>query len=337
MIVPDKVADEIRRVAVVFNPATGGKRATQRKRETKAALEQAQVEVLWCETTEEDSGEGHARRAVQEGAELVFVSGGDGTIRACASALAGTDIPLALLPAGTGNLLAVNFGVPLGLGDAIEVGLRGARARIDVGDSSSGKFVIMAGMGFDAAMLRDANPKLKSRFGALAYVLSALKHLRAPAAVYRVALDGKTPIERAAQCVLIANLGRLQGGIVALPDAEPDDGCFDVAIIKTGSVSRWLQVAWRLLRGRRDDDPRVETFLVRGVEVEVDRPVPVEFDGEVVPDARSFSARVQPSSLTLCVPAPSMEDERRAQPRERGNAKTPNWIPYSKKADRRLT
>src|SRR5207249_439378 len=126
------------------------------------------LEVLWLETTRQDPGRGLARKAVADGADLVMVAGGDGTVMACVTALAGTDVPLAVLPGGTGNLLANNFEIPRELDGALEVALRGDRRRLDVGAVGDDRFVIMCGIGFDAAMLRDADSELKARIGAVA-------------------------------------------------------------------------------------------------------------------------------------------------------------------------
>ncbi|HEV2921785.1 MAG TPA: diacylglycerol kinase family protein, partial [Actinomycetota bacterium] len=166
------------RVAVVFNPATGGGDSAGRERDTRQALDGAGLEVLWLETTPEDPGQGLTAKAVAEGVELVMAQGGDGTVMACVTGLAGTDVPLAVLPGGTGNLLATNFDIPAELEGAVEVALDGDRVRLDVAALDDDRFVVMGGVGFDAAMLRDADPRLKEHLGAVAYVLSGFKHLR---------------------------------------------------------------------------------------------------------------------------------------------------------------
>lgn len=171
----------VRRVAVVFNPATSPDDAPERKRDLQAALNAAGVEVVvWLETTKQEAGQGLTRQAVEQGVDLVLAAGGDGTVMACVTGLAASDVPLAVLPAGTGNLLALNLDLPSDLDDAVDVALHGDRRQLDVGalDGGADRFVIMSGLGFDAAMLRDANPTLKTRIGALAYVLSGLRQLR---------------------------------------------------------------------------------------------------------------------------------------------------------------
>jgi YegS/Rv2252/BmrU family lipid kinase len=291
------------RVAVVFNPATGGGDTSGRKRDTQQALEAAGPDVLWLETTPEDPGQGLTAKAVAEGVDLVMAQGGDGTVMACVTGLAGTDVPLAVLPGGTGNLLATNFDIPADLEGAVDVALHGDRVRLDVAAMDGDRFVVMGGIGFDAAMLRDADPKLKERVGAVAYVVSGLRNLRRRATRFRLRLDDRPPLERTGQGVLVGNLGRLQGGLPVMPDARPDDGQLDVAVLQTRTVADWLALAARVLLRRRRKDPQLETFQARRVEVHCDRRQPVERDGDPLDTPRDHLViEVVPAALTLCVP-----------------------------------
>jgi YegS/Rv2252/BmrU family lipid kinase len=291
-------------VAVVFNPATGGDDDAERRRhDTRAALEGAGLDVLWLETTKEDPGQGQTAKAVADAVDLVIAQGGDGTVMACVTGLAGTELPLAVLPGGTGNLLATNFDIPTDLEGAVEVALDGDRARLDVAALDDDRFVVMGGVGFDAAMLRDADPKLKEHLGAVAYVLSGFRHLRRRATRFRLGLDDRPPLERTGQGVLVGNLGRLQGGLPVLPDARPDDGLLDVAVLQTRTVLDWLSLAWRVLLRRRRKDPQLELFTARRVEIGCDRPQPVERDGDPLDEPRDHLViEVVPAALTLCVP-----------------------------------
>jgi YegS/Rv2252/BmrU family lipid kinase len=291
-----------RRVAVVFNPATGGGRTAGRRRDTEAALRGAGVEVLWLETTPEDPGQGRTREALERGVDLVMAQGGDGTVMACVTALAGTEVPLAVLPGGTGNLLATSFDIPSELEDAVAVALDGDRVRLDVAAMGEDRFVVMGGIGFDAAMLRDADPRLKERLGAIAYVLSGFRHLRRRATLFRLRLDDRPPIHRTGQGVLVGNLGRLQGGLPIMPDARPDDGILDVAVLQTRTVADWLTLAALVLLRRRRKDPWLELFRARRVEVRCDRPQPVERDGEPAEPRDHLVVEAVPLALTLCVP-----------------------------------
>ncbi|HEV3465225.1 MAG TPA: diacylglycerol kinase family protein [Actinomycetes bacterium] len=291
-----------KRVAVVFNPATGGGDTAGRKRDTQEALQGVGLEVLWLETTLEDPGQGLTAKALAEGVDLVMAQGGDGTVMACVTGLAGTEVPLAVLPGGTGNLLATNFDIPSELDEAVEVALEGDRVRLDVAAMEDDRFVVMGGIGFDAAMLRDADPRLKEHLGAVAYVLSGFKHLRRRVTRFQLRLDDRPPIERTGQGVLIGNLGRLQGGLPIMPDARPDDGLLDVAVLQTRTVLDWLTLATRVLLRRRRKDPQLEAFQARRVEIHCDTPQPVERDGDPADARDHLVVEVVPAALILCVP-----------------------------------
>ena len=291
------------RVAVVFNPATGGGETAGRRRDTQEALEGAGLEVLWLETTREEPGQGLTAKAVAEGVDLVMAQGGDGTVMACVTSLAGTDVPLAVLPGGTGNLLATNFDIPSELDEAVEVALEGDQVRLDVAAMDDDRFVVMGGIGFDAAMLRDADPRLKEHLGAVAYVLSGFKHMRRRATRFALRLDDRPPLERTGQGVLVGNLGRLQGGLPVMPDARPDDGLLDVAVLQTRTVLDWLALAVRVVLRRRRKDPQLELFQARRVEIDCDEPQPVERDGDPADPRDHLVVEVVPAALTLCVPS----------------------------------
>ncbi len=247
---------------------------------------------------------------------MVFVSGGDGTVRAVVEGLAGTDAALAILPGGTGNLLAVNLGVPSDAEEGIRLVLRGGRRTIDVGVADGQTFAIMAGMGLDAAMMQDAPTALKARAGSIAYVFSALKHLADDEMHVEVTVDGRTR-RRRARTVVVGNVGRLQAGTNLLPDAEPDNGHLEVAIIAPRNLQHWVQLLWGVVRGKSRVPSRE---VVRGREVSVvsDRPQPRQLDGDVIDPAERLDVTVRPDALHVCVYHPEeSEDLTRGAPGHR--------------------
>jgi diacylglycerol kinase family enzyme len=291
------------RSAVVVNPARV-RDLLERRQAIESALAAAGWPLpAWFETTPEDTGAGQARQAVEQGAELVFVCGGDGTVRSVIAGLIGTSAALAVLPAGTGNLLATNLGLPDDPAAGVKLAVENGRRRLDVGEVDGEVFAVMAGMGFDAAMMDDASSTLKARFGAPAYVLSAIRHLRDRPMRAVIRIDDEPPVTRRVRSVLVGNVGRLQGGITLLPDAQPDNGQLDVALLAPRSLWHWLTLAVAVLL-RRNRVPRMQILRGSRISIVSDRAQPRELDGDVIDPGRELTVVVRPGAIVLCVAQP---------------------------------
>jgi Sphingosine kinase and enzymes related to eukaryotic diacylglycerol kinase len=215
------------------------------------------AEPLWLETTIEDPGTGQARDAVARGADVVMACGGDGTVRAVAQALAGTGVAMGLVPAGTGNLLARTLGTPMDLVAATRIALTGDDRPVDVGrirvddDEDEQVFLVMAGTGFDAAIMENTPEALKGRVGPLAYVISGLRAMRGRRTRLTLTFDDGPPLRRRSRTVLVGNSGTLLGGLVLMPEATIDDGVLDVVNLAPKGVVGWVAVAARVITRRR--------------------------------------------------------------------------------------
>jgi diacylglycerol kinase family enzyme len=243
-----------------------------------------------------------AKQAVDEGCDVVFVAGGDGTVMAAATALAGSGVPLAILPTGTGNLLARNLDLPFTDEEAcLRIGLTGRDRAIDVGAVEDRKFVVMAGLGFDAAMMRDAPEELKKKVGWPAYVVSATKHLRGRGIRVALTLDDGEPLNRRVRTVVVGNVGKLQGNIPLLPDAVPDDGVLDVVVIAIRNVFDWVRVGSRVMRRADVPDRRMERFTAKHILIEASHAQPRQLDGDVIEDGRRLDIQVEAGALLVKV------------------------------------
>jgi YegS/Rv2252/BmrU family lipid kinase len=292
----------VNRAAVVHNPIRVTDLPALKRRVEPAMARAGWEPPLWLETTLEEPGAGLARQAVADGCDVVFVAGGDGTVMAVATALAGTGVPLAILPTGTGNLLARNLDLPFTDEQAcLRIGLTGRTRPIDVGAVEGRKFVVMAGLGFDAAMMRDAPEGLKKRVGWPAYVVSATKHLRGRGIRVTLTLDDGEPLHRRVRTVVVGNVGRLQGNFPLLPDAVPDDGVLDVVVIATRNVLDWARVGTRVLRRADVPDRRIERFTAKHVLIEASHSQPRQLDGDVIEDGRRLDIQVEAGALLVKV------------------------------------
>jgi len=264
----------------------------------------------WLETSVADPGGGQTRQAVSDGAGVVFAAGGDGTVMACANALLGTGVALAVLPFGTGNLLARNLGVSMRTTEAVALATGEGRRQLDVGLVEDRCFLIMAGMGLDAAMLHDAPAVLKARIGWPAYGLAAMRHLCTLPMTVEISLDGAPPFTRQARTVLVGNCGRLQGGIRLMPEAMPDDGVLDVAVLMPPRRRNWLALAWALLRQQRTP-PSMEVFQAAHIAIRSDQQHPRQLDGELIEPSHALTVDIRPGALWLCVPPPVAGERQR--------------------------
>jgi YegS/Rv2252/BmrU family lipid kinase len=295
------------RAAVIVNPIKVGDGVAFRRKVTRSLAVRGYEEPLWLETRIDDAGNAMAKRAIEHEPDLVLVAGGDGTVRVVCAALANTGIPVGVIPAGTGNLLARNLHIPLDLDDALERILEGRDRRIDLvtvsGDGlDTDRFAVMAGLGLDAAIISEAPPHLKAQIGWTAYLVSAARNINHPSVHVRIRLDDAEPVERRVRTVVIGNVGMLQANIPLLPDARPDDGLIDVVVIAPRRVTQWPLVFWRVMTRTKRTEMYLERFTGRRVEITAAADVQRQLDGDGIGMGRSLTAEVEPGSLVVRVP-----------------------------------
>ncbi len=315
-------APPLRRMAVVVNPTKlEGDGSEQKGVIERACTEQGWDTPLFLETDEHDVGFGQARAALAEGVDLVCAFGGDGTVRAVAQEMVGSGVPIGLLPGGTGNLLARNLELPTDdLGRAVEVAIAGRNRHIDVGwmtldpsdadleehvgeGATEGQrrhaFLVMAGLGLDAAIMNDTSEQLKARIGWTAYVPAGLKNLLIERFKARLTLDDGQPMELRARTILVGNCGKLTGGINLMPDAEPDDGTLDVVVLSPKGIAAWASVIARLVTKSDRTTRTLDRFRCQKAGIHVDHAQQIELDGDIVGEARHLEIEVQPRALIV--------------------------------------
>jgi diacylglycerol kinase family enzyme len=254
-------------------------------------------------TTPGETGSAAARRALEIGADLVIACGGDGTVRACAEVLAGTAVPLAIVPAGSANLTSNALGLPARVEAALRVAFEGHERQIDLGVADGITFAAMAGIGLDAAVVGAASAVLKRLAGWTAYAAAAAGQVLRPRTMFTIRLDGREPLIRRAHSVTAGNSGALPGGFLIMPAARVDDGVLDVVVLAPADPFGWVDVGYRVLSRSRRDDPRLERYRARTVEISAEAELPRQVDGEVIAPARSLMVAVRPGVLKMRVPA----------------------------------
>ena len=281
------------------------------------------------ETSIEDPGTGATRTALQAGAAAVLVAGGDGTVRAVSEAMAGSDVPFAVLPGGTGNLFARNLLLPLSqpetMMDAVFTGfthpidIGWARLTRPDGTQEEHGFVVLAGMGLDAAMIANTSADLKRSVGWVAYLDGAARSLPG-AKPFRIVFqvdDGRLHSAKV-QSMLFANCGALPAGIALMPDASLDDGRMDIAVIQPsgplGWLGLWRKIWWdnsvlrrtragRRVLQRRGRDASIRYLAGHTAEAAMVAPTSIELDGDEFGTAVRMNCRVQQGALRIVLPA----------------------------------
>jgi diacylglycerol kinase family enzyme len=293
-----------RRAAVIVNPTKVADMEEERRAVSAYLAAAGWHQPWWLETRLDELGHGHARAAADGGADVVFACGGDGTIMSVLSGLAGTGVPLAILPAGTGNLLARNLQLPPDRDACLRIGLNGVDRKIDVGRvDETHRFAVMAGMGLDAAMIMDAPERLKKRIGWPAYAVSGAKHIFDRRAHVTITVDDQEPVELRARGIVIGNVGKLQAGMVLMPDATPDDGILDVAVLVPKTFRHWLMLSLHVLRRRPGGrGSRIKHFRGRRIHIECDRVWPREIDGDLLEPSKEMTIVVEPKALIVRIP-----------------------------------
>nr|WP_314845617.1 diacylglycerol kinase family protein [uncultured Microbacterium sp.] len=317
-----------RQAALVYNPIKVDEKSL-RARVIALSLEAGWERPAFYTTTVQDAGQGATAQALERKVDVVLVAGGDGTVRAVSETMAHSGVPLAILPSGTGNLLARNLGLPLGSpDDMIRAALGDFHHPIDIGwarltradgDEVEHAYVVLAGIGLDADMIANTRPELKKSVGWIAYVDGAARSLITAApfrAVFQVD-EGRLHSTKV-HSILFANCGLLPAGILLIPDASVTDATLDVAVIQPTGMLGWLGVwrkiwwdnsvlrrfrAGRRVLDRRGKDASVHYFRGLAAEAAASRPIPIELDGDEFGEAVRILCRVDPGALLIALPA----------------------------------
>ncbi len=299
------------RVAVVMNPVKA--RSAEARTLIRAACDDAGWEPpRFFETTAADPGFTQAQAALDCGADVVLVGGGDGTVRAVAEVLAGTGTAMALIPLGTGNLLARNIHLEVNdLRGNVQAALFGhqrfidtARMRIEnarTGESAEHVFLVIAGIGMDAEVVGATSDGLKKAVGWLAYTEAGVRHLPGRRKKVSIGLDDQPEQTRKIRSILFANCGLVPGGIDFIPQAMIDDGMLDVVVMSPRSAIGWLAMYTKIILKHKRNLPVMTYYRSGKVTIRCTEPMLTQIDGDTSGMATEVSVKIAPGSLLVRV------------------------------------
>jgi YegS/Rv2252/BmrU family lipid kinase len=287
-------------LALLVNPSSAGGKATKLLPRVEAALDARRAAFRVQRTKSLEHGVEQALRAIEAG-EVPVVMSGDGLIGAVGGAMAGSETPLGIVPGGRGNDLARVLGIPSDPEGAVEVLLGGRTRRIDVGEANGERFLGIVSVGFDSEANRLANETHFLR-GNLVYAYAALRTLISwkPA---RFSLQiGERRTRLSGYSVSVANSRAFGGGMYIAPDAELDDGEFDIVAVGAVGKLRFVGNLPKVFKGTHVESDEVQVLRARRLELSASRPFPVYADGEHLTDLPA-SLRVLPQALSVLAPA----------------------------------
>jgi diacylglycerol kinase (ATP) len=261
------------------------------------------TDPIWFEVPKSRKVPARVREALGMGADLIFIWGGDGSVQRCIDTVVGTSATVAILPAGTANLLANNLGIPIDLEQAVRVGLAGRDRVLDTGRINGEHFAVMGGVGLDSLMIRDADSGLKDRLGKAAYIWTGARHVRRAPIKTTVKIDGHTWFTGKASCVLVANVGSIAGGVTAFDHADPEDGLLDVAVVTAEGAWQWARALTRATVGHAERSPLVNMTQAHSIKIVSKEPLPYELDGGARPKTKTLRIKIVPNAITIRVPA----------------------------------
>ena len=295
-----------KKLQVIINPAAGVGRPILQA--LNSGFKDSAIEWDASITHKAGDAERLAKKAVEDGADIVGVHGGDGSVMEVAAGLRGTDTPMAIFPGGTANVMSVELGIPA---DAIEASIsfiaKGnyTTRLIDMGKVNDRLFLLRVGIGLEADMMKSADQEVKNRYGILAYAFSALNEMRNLTPTnYRIHVDGELYEAEGISC-MIANSGNVAiGGLTLSKKIDVSDGLLDVVIFRSADIAAMISITAAVMSANVEatDNPQMEHYQGREIIVEADPPQTISIDGEVI-EPVTLTASILPQAVKVIVPA----------------------------------
>jgi diacylglycerol kinase (ATP) len=314
-IQPEKtsMSEEFRlfkKMQVIINPAAGVGRPILQALNNR--LKDSGIEWDVSITHKAGDAERLAKKAVEDGADVVGVHGGDGSVMEVASALRGTSTPMAIFPGGTANVMSVELGIPnTDIEASIDFIAKGSYTTrlIDMGKVNDRLFLLRIGIGLEADMMKSADQEIKNRFGVLAYAFSAINEMRnLTPAYFRVRVDGELHEVEGISC-MIANSGNVAiGGLTLSNKIDVSDGLLDVVVFRSVDLAAMITVSAAVISpdAEATDNPRLEHYQGREIVVESNPPQTISIDGEVI-EPVTLTASILPGAVNVVIPLPFSE------------------------------
>lgn len=287
---------------IIFNPASGtGDSKKQLQEITEIARNMGWHGKVQSTTLKKNAAE-IALSEIKKEATHIVVCGGDGTIMETVGTIVNKPVVMGVVPLGTGNLFAKNLNIPLLIEESLQVALKGRVQKIDVGRANGTFFTIMAGIGLDAEVMKNSDSNLKKKIGFLAYAVAALKRLQKKSDTYAISVNSKRPRTYRARSIMIANMGKIQGGIKIVPAANPQSGKLKIGVIQPKSLFSWINLSVHALFGNINKSAHYTLLEGKSVTIQTNTKKTYECDGNDFPPTNKLTIEIFPSALKVMTP-----------------------------------
>jgi len=286
--------------AIIINPVSGN----YPQGFVKQIIQENLTEYKYFETSKEENGAVQARKAIEEGYDFIIACGGDGTVTEVASVLVNSDTKFGIIPAGTGNMLAANLGLPLNIRDSISVIKEGYTRKMDMGKVNDKYFTFMIGCGLNSAIIENTSREKKRKYGYLAYFIEGIKNgLNPPYIRYKIKIDDKKTIRIKALNVVAANKANIIGETFSLaPDASMFDGKMDLIILSIFKNIDYIFAFWKIFTHQHfSKSSRMRRYRFEKAEITSKPKVSVQIDGDILEET-PITVKVLPGAINMLVP-----------------------------------
>lgn len=287
---------------IILNPVSGRIEPKRKKQDILILAKKYSWKGRLVQTSLKKNATNLAEEAIKNGSTHIIVCGGDGTVMEVLGAALKKKVVIGVVPLGTWNLFVKNLDIPDNLEQAMEIAFLGKERAIDTGNANGIFFSIMAGIGLDAQIMKETSRELKNKLGIIAYMITITKKLKFSSGLFQIVIDNKKAVVHRAKSVLVANMGKITGGIQLVPKAHPQSGKLQVGIVKARNISAWFNLIANALKGDVNNSPYYTLLAGKEIYIKSLRGLmPYECDGNHFPPVQELKITIYPQSINVKV------------------------------------
>lgn len=299
---PSKTLGDPLNAVIILNPVSGRIEPKRKKQDILILAKKYGWKGRLVQTSLKKSATVLTEEAIKEGTTHLIVCGGDGTVMEVLKAALKKAVVIGVIPLGTGNLFVKNLNIPDNLEQAMEIAFLGREQSIDVGNANGTFFSIMAGIGLDAEIMKETTQELKNKLGIVAYMITIAKKFQFSSGLFQITIDNQKTVTYRAKSIMVANMGKITGGIQLIPGANPQSGKLQIGVIKAKGLFNWANLMANALKGDVNKSPHYTLLEGKRIDIKsLTGPQPYECDGNNFPPIDELKITIYPKSVNVKV------------------------------------